>query len=164
MRQGWVAADGATSPGPDIVAGVATVIAWSDRRARLALILAALGIPSFGITVPAAIWLGLGSVRQQRLVSGGEPAMGFIALVLAALSAMMLSSVLQKTFVVFGAAWTWSGILWGVVLATVAWVSATAILRIHPERRGALRLARSCLALATAGGTALFVRLIAALD
>ena len=164
MRQATAAARWRDGARPRYRCPVATVIAWSDRRARLALILAALGVPSFGITVPAAVWLGVGSVRQQRLVSGGEPAMGFIALVLAALSAMMLSSVLQKTFVVFGAAWTWSGILWGIALAIVAWVSATAILRIHPERRGVLRLARSCLALATAGGTALFIRLIEALD
>jgi hypothetical protein len=143
---------------------VATVIAWSDRRARLALILAALGLPSFGVTVPAAVWLGVGSVRQQRLVSGGEPAMGLIALVVAALSGMMLSSVLQKTVEVLGPGSTWPGVLWGIALATVAWISASAILRIHPERRGALRVARSSLALATAGGTALFVGLIAALD
>jgi hypothetical protein len=143
---------------------VATVIAWSDRRARLALILAALGVPSFGVTVPAAVWLGVGSVRQQRLASGGEPAMGFIALVVAALSGMMLSSVLQKTIDVLGLERIWTEILWGAVLAIVAWVSASAILRIHPERRGALRIARSCLALAMAGGTALFVRLLAAFD
>jgi hypothetical protein len=143
---------------------VATVIAWSDRRARLALLLAALGIPSFGVTVPAAIWLGLGSVRQRRLASGGEPAMGFMALVLAAFCGMMLPAGLQRTFELLGPERTWPGVLWGIGLAVAAWVSASAILRIHPERRGALRMARSCLALAAAGGTALFVGLIDALD
>jgi len=62
---------------------VATVIPITDRRARLALLLAVLGVPSLGITVPAAVWLGVSAVRQQRLSSGGEPAMGFIALVVA---------------------------------------------------------------------------------
>ena len=91
---------------------MATVMPISDRRARLAFILAVLGVPSLGITVPAAIWLGVGAVRGRRLSSGAEPAMGFIALVIA----------------------------------------------------GLLLVARAGLVGAMAGGTALFVRLIAVLD
>ena len=53
---------------------MATVMPISDRRARLAFILAVLGVPSLGITIPAAIWLGVGAVRGRRLSSGAEPA------------------------------------------------------------------------------------------
>ncbi|MDQ4109159.1 MAG: hypothetical protein M3138_10195, partial [Actinomycetota bacterium] len=77
---------------------MATVSSISDRRARLVLILAVLGVPSLGITVPAALWLGVRAVRQQRLSSGGEPAMGFVALVVAGLDVMTLNSVLLKAF------------------------------------------------------------------
>ena len=143
---------------------VATVIAWSDRRARLALILAALGVPSFGVTLPAAVWLGASSVRQQRLASGGEPAMGFIALVFAGLGAMTLNVVLQKTFQELGAERTWLGIASIAALAALAFVCAGSILRTHPERRAALNTVRAGLAGATAGGAAVFVQLIAAFD
>lgn len=143
---------------------MATVIAWSDRRARLALILAALGVPSFGVTLPAAIWLGTSSVRQERLSSGGEPAMGFIALVFAGLSAMMLNAVLLKTFQVLGAERTWIGIGSIAALAMLAFVCAASILRTHPERRAALNAVRAGLAGATAGGAAIFVQLIASFD
>jgi hypothetical protein len=143
---------------------VATVIPISDRRARLALILAVLGVPSLGVTVPAAIWLGAGAVRQQRLSSGGEPAMGFIALVIAGLDVMTLNSVLLKTFVIVDPQLVWSGIGWGLALATAAAISTAAILRIHPERWGALLFARAGLIGAMAGGTALFVQLISVID
>jgi hypothetical protein len=143
---------------------VATVIAWSDRRARLALILAALGVPSFGVTLPAAVWLGTGSVRQQRLSSGGEPAMGFIALVFAGLGVMMLNAVLQKTFLELGAERTWMGIASVAALAVLAFVCAASILRTHPERRAALNTVRAGLAGAAAGGAALFVGLVASFD
>ena len=136
----------------------------SDRRARLALILAVLGVPSLGVTVPAAIWLGAGAVRQQRLSSGGEPAMGFIALVIAGLDVMTLNSVLLKTFVIVDPQLVWSGIGWGLALATAAAISTAAILRIHPERWGALLFARAGLIGAMAGGTALFVQLISVID
>ncbi len=143
---------------------MATVIPISDRRARLALILAVLGVPSLGITVPAAIWLGVGAVRQQRLSSGGEPAMGFIALVIAGLDVMTLNSVLLKTFEVVDRQLVWSGIGWGMAFATAAAISTAAILRIHPERWGALLFARAGLIAAMVGGTALFVQLISVID
>jgi hypothetical protein len=143
---------------------VATVIPISDRRARLALILAVLGIPSLGVTVPAAIWFGVGAVRQQRLSSGGEPAMGFIALVIAGLDVMTRNSVLLKTFDIIDPQLAWSGIGWGLALATAAAACTAAILRIHPERWGALLFARAGLIGAMVGGTALFVQLIAVID
>jgi hypothetical protein len=146
------------------VVAVASVIAWSDRRARLALILAALGVPSFGVTLPAAAWLGTGSVRQRRLSSGGEPATGFIALVFVGLGAMMLNAVLQKTFQELGAERTFLGVAGIAVLAVLSFVCAASILRIHPERRAALFTVRAGLAGAAAGGAAVFVRLIAAFD
>lgn len=138
-------------------------MAISDRRARLALILAGLGVPSLGITVPAAIWLGVGAVRQQRLSSGGEPAMGFIALVIAGLDVMTLNSVLLKTFDILEAQRVWTGVGVGAALAAAVAICTASTLRIHPERWGALLVARSGLVAAMAGGTALFVRLIAAI-
>ncbi len=143
---------------------MATVLPMSDRRARLAFILAMLGVPSFGITVPAAIWLGVRAVRGRRLSSGAEPAMGFIALVIAGLDVMMLNPVLLKTFEVLDPVQVWTGIGWGVVLATAAAICTASTLRIHPERWGALLVARAGLIGAMAGGTALFVRLISILD
>jgi hypothetical protein len=143
---------------------VATVMPISDRRARLAFILAVLGVPSFGITIPSAIWLGVGAVRGRRLSSGGEPAVGFIALVIAGLDVMMLNPVLLKTFEILDPMRVWTGIGWGVVLAAAAAICTASTLRIHPERWGALLVARAGLIGAMAGGTALFVRLIAVLD
>jgi hypothetical protein len=143
---------------------VATVIPISDRRARLALSLAVLGVPSLGITVPAAVWLGIRAVRQRRLSSGGEPAMGFIALVIAGLDVMTLNSVLLKTFDILEPQRVWLGIGWGVALATAAALCTASTLRIHPERWGALLVARAGLIGAMVGGTALFVRLIAVID
>jgi hypothetical protein len=143
---------------------VATVIPISDRRARLALILAVLGVPSLGTTVPAAIWLGVGAVRQRRLSSGGEPAMGFIALVVAGLDLMTLNSVLLKTFGIIDPRQAWIGIGWGLALAAAAAVCTASTLRIHPERWGALLAARTGLIGAMVGGTALFVRLITVID
>jgi hypothetical protein len=143
---------------------MATVIPISDRRARLAFLLAALGIPSFGITVPAAIWLGVSSVRQRRLSSGGEPALGFIALVLAGLDVMMLNSVLLRSFDIIGTQRVLIGSGWALALATAAAICTASTLRIHPERWGALLVARAGLIGAMAGGTALLVRLIAVID
>jgi hypothetical protein len=143
---------------------VATVMPISDRRARLAFILAVLGVPSLGITVPAAVWLGVGAVRLRRLSSGGEPAMGFIALVIAGLDVMMLNSVLIKTFHILEPQHAWTGVGWGVALAAAVAICTASTLRIHPERWGALLVARIGLVVAMAGGTALFVRLIAAID
>jgi hypothetical protein len=149
---------------PHYRGSVATVIPISDRRARLALILAVLGVPSLGITVPAALWLGVGAVRQRRLSSGAEPALGFIALVIAGLDIMTLNSVLMKTFDIVDPQRVWTGIGWGVVLATAAAIFTASTLRIHPERWGALLFARAGLVGAMAGGTALFARLIAVID
>jgi hypothetical protein len=143
---------------------VATVMPLTDRRARLAFLLAALGLPSLGITVPAAIWLGVSSVRQRRLSSGGEPAMGFIALVLSGLDVMMLNPVLLRSFEIVDPLRMWTGIGWGVALAAAAALCTASTLRIHPERWGALLVARAGLIGAMAGGTALFVRLITVLD
>lgn len=143
---------------------MATVIPISDRRARLALILAVLGVPSLGITVPAAVWLGVGAVRQRRLSSGGEPAMGFIALVVAGLDVMTLNSVLLKTFDIIDPRQAWTGIGLGVALAMAVALCTASALRIHPERWGALLVARAGLIGAMMGGTALFVRLIAVID
>jgi hypothetical protein len=143
---------------------VATVIPISDRRARLALILSVFGVPSLGVTVPAAIWLGAGAVRQERLSSGGEPAMGFIALVVAGLDVMTLNSVLLKTFRVLDPRLVWRGIAWALVLATVTAIFTSAVLRVHPERWGALLFARAGLIGAMVGGTALFMQLVAVID
>jgi len=143
---------------------VATVIPISDRRARLAFILAVLGVPSLGITVPAAVWLGVSSVRQQRLSSGGEPAMGFLALTISGLDVMTLNSVIVRSFAVVGPLRMWTGIGWGVALAAAAGICTAWTLRIHPERWGALLVARAGLVGAMVGGTALFVQLISVID
>ena len=143
---------------------MATVIPISDRRARLALILSVLGVPSLGVTVPAAIWLGAGAVRQERLSSGGEPAMGFIALVVAGLDVMTLNSVLLKTFEILDPHLVWSGIGWALALAAATAIFTSAVLRVHPERWGAVLFARAGLIGAMVGGTALFMQLIAVID
>ena len=143
---------------------MATVMPISDRRARFALILAMLGVPSLGITVPASIWLGVSAVRQQRLSSGGEPAMGFIALVIAGLDLMTLNSVLLKTFAILDPPQMWTGVGVGIALATAVGICTASTLRIHPERWGALLVARAGLVAGMAGGTALFAGLIAAID
>jgi hypothetical protein len=143
---------------------VGTVIPISDRRARLALILSVFGVPSLGVTVPAAIWLGAGAVRQERLSSGGEPAMGFIALVIAGLDVMTLNSVLLKTFQVVERELVWSGIGWALALAAVTAIFTSAVLRVHPERWGAVLFARAGLIGAMIGGTALFMQLVAVID
>jgi hypothetical protein len=136
----------------------------SDRRARLALMLAMLGLPSLGITVPAAMWLGVGAVRQRRLSSGGEPAMGFIALVIAGLDVMTLNSVLLRSLATLDPHRVWTGIAWSLALATAVAICTASTLRIHPERWGALLVARTGLVAAMVGGAALFVRLIVVID
>ena len=90
--------------------------------------------------------------------------MGFIALVIAGLDVMTLNAVLLKTFEILDPISLWTGIGWGVLLATAAGICTASTLRIHPERWGALLVARAGLIGAMAGGTALFVRLIAVLD
>ena len=90
--------------------------------------------------------------------------MGFIALVVAGLDVMTLNSVLLKTFDLLDPQRAWTGIAWGVALATAVAICTASTLRIHPERWGALLAARAGLIGAMAGGTALFVRLIAVID
>ena len=51
-----------------------------------------------------------------------------------------------------------------LVLATAAAICTASTLRIHPERWGALLVARAGLVGAMAGGTALLVQLIAVID
>jgi hypothetical protein len=143
---------------------VAAIIPISDRRARLALILSVLGVPSMGITVPAAVWLGVGAVRQQRLSSGGEPAMGFLALVAAALDVMTINPVIVRLFDIVGPERVWSGIAWGVALAVGVLIFTAYTLRVHPERWGALLAARAGLVAVLAGGTALFARMLTVID
>ncbi len=143
---------------------MSALIPLSDRRARLALILAVLGVPSMGITVPAAIWLGIGAVRQQRLSSGAEPALGFIALVVSALDVMTINPVVVRLFEIVGPKQVWMGIASGVALAAGVVAFTASALRIHPERWGALLAARTGLVAAMAGGTALFVRLLTVID
>jgi hypothetical protein len=58
----------------------------------------------------------------------------------------------------------WIGIGWALALATAAAICTAFTLRIHPERWGALLVARAGLIGAMAGGTALFVRLMAVID
>lgn len=139
---------------------VATVIPISDRRARLAFALAMLGLPSMGVTVPAAVWLGLGSVRQRRLSSGGEPALGFIALVLSGLVILSINPLLVRLFEVAEPRQAWTAIAVGVGLAVGVLLCTASTLRIHPERWGAVLAARTGLVASMAGGTALFARLL----
>ena len=90
--------------------------------------------------------------------------MGFIALVVAGLDVMILNSVLLKTFDIIDPRQAWIGIGCGVALATAVALFTASTLRIHPERWGALLVARTGLIGAMAGGTALFVRLVAVID
>ena len=90
--------------------------------------------------------------------------MGFIALVVAGLDLLTLNSVLLKTFDVLDPQQVWTGVGWGVVLTTAVALCTASTLRIHPERWGALLVARAGLVGAMVGGTALFVRLIAVID
>jgi hypothetical protein len=156
--------DWRADPPPGYRVLVATVIPISDRRARLAFILSLLGMPSLGITIPAAIWLGVGSLRQRRLSSGAEPALGFMALAISGFSLFTLNSVLLRSYADLGAVRLWTGIAWVLVLATVAAICTASTLRIHPERWGALLVARAGLVGAMVGGTALLAQMLAVSD
>lgn len=90
--------------------------------------------------------------------------MGFIALVVAGLDVMTLNSVLLKTFRVLDGHLVWSGIGWAMTLAAATVIFTSAVLRVHPERWGALLFARAGLIGAMVGGTALFVQLVAVID
>ena len=143
---------------------MATVIPWSDRRARLALILAMLCVPSMAVTAPAAIWLGLGAVRGQRVSSGAEPAIGFLAVALAGFGAFTINSVLLRTFEQLDPIQALGWFAWAVALAAIVTFCTALSLRIHPERRAAVLAARTGLVGAIAGGAALFVQLLGAID
>jgi len=90
--------------------------------------------------------------------------MGFIALVIAGLDILTLNSVLLKTIDIVDPQLAWTGIGWGVALATAVAFCTASTLRIHPERWGALLVARVGLTGAMVGGTALFVQLISVID
>jgi hypothetical protein len=143
---------------------VAAISPPSDRRARLALILALLGFPSIGVTLPAAIWLGISAVRQERLASGGEPAMGFLALVIAGLDLLFIQQALARLFVMIGSRAAMAAVAWGVALAIVVVATTGSILRIHPERSGALLVTRAGLLASLGGGGAMFVRLLVSIN
>ena len=136
----------------------------SDRRARLAVVLALLGIPSIGVTLPATVWLGASALRQQRLASGAEPVMGFLALVIAGLDLLFVDQAIRGLFgsVPLDAALISLG--WGVMLSVVVVVLAASVLRIHPERSGALLATRAGLVASLGGGGAMFVRLLVTIN
>ncbi|HET9671818.1 MAG TPA: hypothetical protein VFQ40_03095, partial [Actinomycetota bacterium] len=75
---------------------MAAIVPISDRRARLALLLALVGLPSLGVTLPAAVVLGTGALRQRRLTSGAEPATGFLALVVTGIDALFVHQALTR--------------------------------------------------------------------
>jgi hypothetical protein len=141
---------------------VSAIIPLSDRRARLALILALLGIPSMGITLPAAAWLGWGAVRQQRLSSGAEPAMGFLALVVSGIDLLFVHQAAQRFADALGPAGSFVAITWAAGLAAGLLLLSVASLRIHPERRAVVLAVRAAMTASIAAGSALLVQLIAA--
>jgi len=137
-----------------------TIVPISDRRARLALILALLGVLSIGVTLPAAVWLGVGAARQRRLASGAEPVTGFLALVICGLDLLFIDLAIRRLFEVTPPGTAWAGIGLGVVLAAAMVVLVASSLRIHPERSDAVLAARAGLIASLGGGTAMFVRLL----
>ena len=136
------------------------IVPISDRRARLAVVLALLGVPSIGVTVPAAVWLGLGSVRQRRLSSGAEPVMGFLALVISGIDMLFIDQALRRLFVATSAGSFWTSIGGGIALAVAVVILAASSLRIHPERSAVVLAFRAGLVASLGGGTAMFVRLL----
>ena len=90
--------------------------------------------------------------------------MGFIALVVAGLDVMTLNSVLLKTFEILDPRLVWTGIGWALALAAATAIFTSAVLRVHPERWGAVLFARAGLIGAMVGGTALFMQLVAVID
>lgn len=140
------------------------IVPISDRRARLALVLALLGVPSIGVTVPAAIWLGFGSYGQRRLSSGAEPVMGFLALVLSGIDILFIDQALRRLVTAIGPEAAWPAIGGGIALAVAVAVLARSSLRIHPERSGVLLATRAGLVASLGGGTAMLVRLLAVIQ
>jgi hypothetical protein len=115
-----------------------TIVPISDRRARLALILALLGVSSIG----------------------AEPVMGFLALVIGGIDLLFIDLALRRLFEVIPPETAWAGVGVGVVLAAAVVVLVASSLRIHPERTGAVLAARAGLLASFGGGTAMFVRLL----
>jgi hypothetical protein len=87
-----------------------------------------------------------------------------MALVISGFGLFTLNSVLLRSYEILGPIRMWTGIAWGVALATAAAICTASTLRIHPERWGALLVARTGLVAAMAGGTTLLVQLIAVID
>ena len=139
---------------------MAPIASPSDRRARLAVILALLGYPSLGVTLPAAVWLGASALRQQRLASGAEPVMGFLALVIAGLDVLFIDQALRSLFGAVPVDAALISLAWGVALSIAVVALAACVLRIHPERSGALLATRAGLVASLGGGGAMFVRLV----
>ncbi|HEX6399044.1 MAG TPA: hypothetical protein VF108_01065 [Actinomycetota bacterium] len=137
---------------------MAAILPISDRRARLSLILALLGLPSMGVTLPAAVSLGSGALRQQRLASGAEPAMGFLALVVAGIDVLFIQHAAVRMAAALGPSRTWVAASWAIGLAGAIVLLAFSSLRIHPERRGVGLVVRGALAASIAGGTALLLQ------
>jgi hypothetical protein len=140
---------------------MAAIIPISDRRARLSLILALLGMPSLGVTLPAAVWLGSGAVRQQRLASGAEPAMGFLALVISGIDVLFVLQIAARSVDTLGPPGAFA-VSWGVGLAAAVLVLALSSLRTHPERTGTILAIRAAMIASVAGGTGLLAQLLAA--
>jgi hypothetical protein len=140
---------------------MAAIVPISDRRARLSLILALLGIPSMGVTLPAAVWLGSEAIRQRRLSSGAEPAMGFLALVVTAIDLLFIHPAAARLVEVLGPSGAWVGAGWAIGLAAAVVALALSSLRIHPERRGVVLAVRGAMIVSVAGGAALLVQLLA---
>jgi hypothetical protein len=143
---------------------MAAIIPISDRRAGLALVLALLGVPSMGVTLPAAVWLGWGAVRQRTLSSGAEPAMGFLALSVSGIGLLFVHQAAARFADALGRPGSLIAAVWAAALALGLVVLAAASLRIHPERRAVVLTVRAAMAAAVAAGIGLMVQLIAVVD
>jgi hypothetical protein len=141
---------------------MSAIIPLSDRRARLALILAILGVPSMGVTLPAASWLGWGAVRQQHLSSGAEPAMGFLALTLSGIDLLFVHQAAERFAEALGPPGSFVAATGAAGLAAGLVLLAVASLRIHPERRAVVLAVRAAMTASVAAGVALLVQLIVA--
>lgn len=141
---------------------MASIAPISDRRARMSLVLAVVGMPSFGVTLPAAVWLGAAALRQQRLSSGAEPVMGFLALVVTGIDVLFIHQAAVRLAGAVGAPAAWAAAGWAAALAAAILLCSAASLRIHPERRAAVLAVRGALIAGVAGGIALLFQLLSA--
>jgi hypothetical protein len=128
----------------------------ADREAMLALALAGLGFVSMEATLPAAGVLGVRAIRSKRAGDGCEPVIGILVLGVAWLSFLLGYPTLRSVAIT---AWHADDVLriigflagW-IVLAFGAFVLATFLLHVHPERWVARAAARAgIVAIATAG-------------